>query len=188
MASRFTRAAVGLPQNQAKPRISKAEGSVMIGVALLFDLLPILLIVGPIVAIFAATGSNPDCSWTGGLWNFAVCKAANITGALGGIAAVIAIFIISPMIYTIGSVLGMFLGFFVFSVWLGMFRRVSPLPLLFYLVFEIIPVVNLLPVFTRGVYKIVKGVQREDGERAASTASQQYVNVGRNSVSEPAYA
>lgn len=161
----------GFQKNPSEPRISKNEGRVMVGVAILFDLLPLLLIIGPIIAIFAAVGENPDCSWRDGVYDYAVCKAAGITVLLGGAAAMVAIVFYSPAIYAFGSVFSVVLGVLIFGVWFGLFKRVSPFSLFGYMIFEVIPLANMLPMFTLGVWKCVRGAQREDEQRAGNGAS-----------------
>jgi hypothetical protein len=134
----------------------------MIAVAVLFDLLPLLLIIGPIAAILMAAGDNPDCSIWEGPWDYSVCKAAGITTGLGGLAAVVALIVYSPMVYAFGSFLSVVLGLLLFGVWF-MFKGVSPISLGLYMIFEAVPVVNILPMFTAGVSRCVRGAQREDG-------------------------
>jgi hypothetical protein len=129
-------------------RISKNEGRVMIAVAVLFDLLPLLLIITPFVALLGMVGD----------------KAAGIVAGLGGVAAIVAIITFSPMIYTFGSLLSVVLGVLLFGVWF-MFKGVSPISLGFYMLFEAVPVINILPMFTAGVWRCIKGATREDEQR-----------------------
>ena len=148
-------------------RISKGGGKVMLGVAIMFDLLPLLLIVGPIVGVLLAVGPVPNgCSW----YNV-ICNAMGLVEGAAGALVVGLMLWFSPVIYTFGSVLGFVLGIMTFVMWFW-FKGVNPLRLLGYSLFEAVPVLNILPMFSAGVWRCVKASQKEDEAKSKSRESQ----------------
>jgi len=157
--------AAGLKGGPAHPPISKMEGRVMLGVAIIFDFLPLLLIVLPIAAFMVTAGSNPGCELN---WSFFSCVGGLVLEGVGGAAAIAAIIFFSPFIYMIGSVFSVLVGSLVFVVWIGALRGVNPMRVLIYLPLEMVPLINLLPFFTRGVWKTLRIVERDYAQIASA--------------------
>lgn len=173
-------------QVPTQERISKGQGRLMIGIGLLFDLLPILIIlVLFMVGIYfivttsglteladvATTISDPDA----GFWEK---TAAKTKGAWIGfrvgfetiLATAFGVFFFLPLLYTLTSFMSVFIGYLLFTFWF-MFRGVyiwsfsNPKKILVTLttaILETIPLVNLLPGITIMVWRHVKYTQMED--------------------------
>lgn len=181
-----------LPSQQ---RISKSTGRMMIGIAAIFDLIPILLLL--IVAFLviadispdysdentnialankAAAVENPQDGWTG-IAVGAIKMIANVRKAGKTVIAAgefllfgAAGLVLGPIIYTIGSFIATALAYIVFIIWFYM-KGVNVLTFssgervlvnLMSVVIEYIPIVNLFPSITIGVWRHIKVSQVED--------------------------
>ncbi len=128
-------------------RISKTTKKLMIAVGVLFDLMPMLLIVITMLVVFQLTGgtmlgdavkdyaqqktleekSGLDYGKWGG-WIFKPSDYAKtrvyFVGAVGGTSAVLTVLFLGPVIYTAGSFISTFMAYLLFFFWFG-FKRVN---------------------------------------------------------------
>ncbi len=175
---------------KVKYRVSKKHGSLMVFIGFLFDLMPLLLILIATGFIFSQlnnTATETFCeedAWYNKVLDYrigwgdksnlldkytgkTVCEFS--TRASAAIAMIGGGFIVGPMLYFIGSLLSIFLAFFVFLAWFGV-RKVfvlSPKPgrlvaNLLTLIIECLPIFNILPGITFAVWRHVRISQKED--------------------------
>jgi hypothetical protein len=174
-------------------RISKGTGRFMIAVAILFDFIPLIMIIAAIgVSAYFVGGFNTaeevansragDAAiQQGGFWNtvggYAVKGVAGTIGTAKVTKAVVAggvvgIFI-GPIIYTVGSYLSIIFGYLIFTFWF-LFKGVNMwsfnsmqkvLVNLSAFIVELVPGVNILPGISIMVWRHVKLSQLEDREK-----------------------
>jgi len=161
---------------EEKQRITKGKGRFMVGIALIFDLIPILLIVIAIVLVFYAFSSGigedvQDLANSNNILTRTKNKTEIATQAVvGGTATFATGIFLGPILYTIGSFLSVSIGYSLFTLWFY-FKGVSiwsfskpkrALTTALSMAVESIPILNLLPGMTFMVWRHVKLTQIED--------------------------
>ena len=159
----------------------------MLAVGILFDLLPLFLIIGTSVFVFKLLGdasakaaSNVAACFNPAtltdLWNCAMFASSPVTElskiALASGAAAFTAVTLGPIMYAIGSFTSTLLALFVFLVWF-LVKRVNPfsptakrmLTNLLTMIVESIPLLNILPGITFAVSRHIRISRMEDEER-----------------------
>lgn len=172
---------------EPKHRISKGTGRLMVFVGLLFDMLPLLLIIVVMAFIFSGLNNSvteaacddnaitrflntPVWDWGEKGDVMTVCEGATLASA--GVAFIGGGIIMGPALYAIGSIISVFLAFVVFLMWFGS-KGVFVLSLssgriminMFTFVVESVPVLNIIPTITFATWRHVHITQKKDEKR-----------------------
>lgn len=166
---------------EKKERIPKQTGRWMIFTAVVFDLIPIFVLVITVSGAFLLLSQAVDvadlandvskCSWWKATtwWGIMNCDEVVKVAAFGGTSITLGI-VIGPLLYTAASFVSTFFAYLLFTVWF-FFKGVniwsfSEMKKIFTtittLVIENIPLVDLLPGTTIMVWRQVKMTQTED--------------------------
>lgn len=176
----------------SQQRISKSTGRMMIGVAILFDLLPLMLLIVVVVfMMYSATGNMAEdlsniakanqAAQNGtahGFWGWLAVKTIyGIGGARVAVKAGAALFagglgaiILGPIVYTIGSFFASTFAYIIFTVWFfvkgvniwSFSSTERVLVNMSAIIVENIPLLDLLPGITFMAWRHVKISRAED--------------------------